>query len=837
MRINDPQVKLILEEETRLFVINQHLLTEHKRLVNEKKDFHSQAVLFLLEDLTGKPIDPELLDESLWEKGKHLMSKLGGVGSHRRKGFSIGGKKRFAGKKYKAAVQKIEAALEKASSQKVKDLRAKIKKEVPEFPNNEKHEEFVDTLYVIAQVYDSIKAESKEAGDLGTIKQNNIVIAALRDLVKFYMDNELSTSFTTLTEEQRQWLEEAKVGSTAARGGTAVGRMSPEETGDDSAELFKGGYTKSGTHGTERWKGAAGDSETSKMLHDKLLPALLVGGGGLAALLAAAPWFIELIQGVAQNPTPSTVRAVTEKITNTLTFDRKTPGVTQALGGFLHGDAGHFGPNTPMSEILGALEKVGIDSQSPGNLFADATNPSAMASSWASQIAAMGSNTAMPAGEFFGREGTALARSFWMEPGTVVSKITTKLAKVGARKAAKTAGAGGLAAVLGASWLAPLGIALATAGGAMMLLRRKGRKSSRAALLADLVNEMTPTPEPDAPDQEPAPGPDQEPDQEPETPTPGKKPARDKVSYDIYTAGEKLGRGKGEALNSVLTSAEIERKYKDIIARHIRDQIEARGINVNEAKINEREYEPGRDNQPHRGVGPKITPVSPERAAADAANAEEELTTLFGPAKGAEGEAEAAEELVLDTAEMIKDLKAAGADAAMITKILDATEAWAKTQPNPTKINRPDAEPGEGGEGEGEGDPGEGEGEPGEGEGEPTAPPLGGLSQGQMISLLNSTGLRWEEVGGKIDAWMKNQASGPLGLSGKDLKRAEIFRDELRKVWATFEGDDIKEAVQKLNISRSTWAMIPGFVSYLKEQSRLNESKSFNRWKLLANIK
>jgi len=538
MRINDPQVKKVLNEEVQLFLNNQYFLAEHKKLVAEKKDFHSQAALFLIEDLTGKPVNPELLDEGLWEKAKHMISKLGHMTSGRRRG----------GKKYKAALaalSKVENALDKAAADKVKQLKAKVEETHPEFPNNPQHQEFLNGLFVVAETYDSIVADAEASGDPAAIKEANIMIERLRALVKFYLDNELSTSYTVVTEEQQQWLEEAKVGSTAARGGTAVGRMASDvpPTGASAPDIDPGtGYTKRGTKGTETTGGYAADAETIKMLKSKLLPALLVGAGGLAGILAHAPWFVQTVQGVAQNPTPSTVQAATQKITNTLTFDRKTPGVTQALGGFLHGDANHFGPDTPMSEILGALEKAGMDPESPGNLFANATNPSAMASSWASRIAAMGGNASgTSAAQFFGQEGTDLARSFWMEPGAIVRKITTKLAKVGAKKVAKGAAAAAATAVGVAAnpVLLALGIASAAAGGAMMLLRMKGRKSSRAAMLSDLMNEMTPIPGEEEGEGPTPPGPEKCPDDQqwdeeagkcvpkvgPDTPPPGKPPA------------------------------------------------------------------------------------------------------------------------------------------------------------------------------------------------------------------------------------------------------------------------------------------------------------------------
>ena len=755
--MNDKHIKRILREEIRLFAMGQRVLREHKKLVAQRQDFESLVVLYLIEDLTGKPVDPALLSEGLWEKGKHLFSKLGSM----EKSGKIFGRK----KAEKDALARFFASVEKASNQLAKKTKTQIEKNYPGFPNVEKQEDFVNALMDIGEVYDTLEAQVK-AGEMAA-QMANPVVESLRELVVYYLDNELADVYKHLKEQD---------------------------------EEVRGKFTKRGAGE----KDLAARSTTMQGLRSNVLPLVLAGTGAAAALLSQAPWFVETITTTAAG-NPAQAAQEIQKILGPMDGE----GFTQMLGRITQGDPAFFDPSTSPKELFAAMASQGINPQNPKALFKLGVDPTAYAQAIASGATDIGNM--FPASN----------RGLWLDKGSqVVTRIVRNIQKLktgvtGAAGAATTSTAMSAAGTI----LGALGLGAIASGAAVKMLRVKGLKASRAQLMSELVNEMPdfPIPEeepkadPDVVEKDPEQAPDQKPgDDEPEATAAGK------ISYDIYTAGEKLGRGKGEALNSVLTSAEIERKYKDIVARHIRDQIEAKGININEAEA------------------PSFKSVSPEQAAADAARADKESAELFG----AEGEAAPdGEELVLDTAAMIGDLKDADAPAAMIEKILDAVEAWAKTQPNPTKINRPDAEPGEGGESEGEGDPGEGEGEPGGGVGEPTAPPLGGLSQGQMISLLNSTGLRWEEVGGKIDAWMKKQSKGPLGLRDKDLKRAETFRDELRKVWATFEGDDIKEAVQKLNISRSTWAMIPGFASYLKEQSRLNESKSFNRWKLLANIK
>ena len=764
-------IRRIVQEEVRLFALGQRVLSEHKRLVAERQDFESLVILYLIEDLTGKPVDPALLSEGLWEKGKHLFSKLGSM----EKSGKIFGRQ----KAQQDALNRFFASVDKASNKLAEKTMTQIEEKYPGFPNVEKQEDFVNALIDIGEVYDTLEAQVK-AGEMAA-QMANPVVESLRELVVYYLDNELADVYKHLKEQD---------------------------------EEVRGKFTKRGA-GEED---LAARSTTMQGLRSNVLPLVLAGTGAAAAILSQAPWFIDTITTTAAG-NPAQAAQEIQKILGPMDGE----GFTQMLGRLAKGNPAHFDASAAPKELFAAMTSLGIDPRNPKALFKLGVDPTAYAQAIASGATDIG--TMFPASN----------QSLWLDRGSeVVTRIVKNVQKLKAGAGA-VSGAATTATVMSPAGviLGALGLGAIASGAAVKMLRVKGLKASRAQLMSELINEMPDFP---IPEEEPKVDPEvvkKDPEQAPTpqpAPTPAAEPEAEKTSldFDIF-ATQRGDQEEGRNLLSLMNALVADEKrlsstQANIVYDAIKKQLEDDGHNLFEALLAEQET-------------PEIETISPEDAAKDKREGGKDFDALFGGGR-------AGDSYEIKTDEMFAKLRAAEVPEDILKRILDTLESWAGSHAGNVTIQaqefaevEPEPEPGEGGESEGGGDPGEGEGEPGVGVGEPTAPPLGGLSQGQMISLLNSTGLRWEEVGGKIDAWMKKQSKGPLGLRGKDLKRAETFRDELRKVWATFEGDDIKEAVQKLNISRSTWVMIPGFASYLKEQSRLNESKSFKRWKLLAGIK
>lgn len=464
MNISDPTIKVILKEEVELFLRGQKILAEHKKLVRQRKDFHSQAALFLIEELTGKPVDPTQLDEGFWEKAKFMLGKMGSL----ERGKLFGRKS----KRYKAAVEKLEAALDQAANKIAKDLRATLASKYKDFPNNESQEDFVNGLMDIGEAYDTIRAQVV-AGEM-PYDEGQPVVEALRNLVIFYLDNELADSYKHFKEHKE--LTEAE-------------------------EEVRGKYTKVGA-GEEDF--AAG-SETIKGLKSNIAPAVLAAAGGLSIILGNAGWFLDLLKGAPANP-----QQAVQTIQKTL-GPMDGEGFTQMLGRLAEGDPTAFNASLSPKELFAAMQSQGIDPTNPQALFDLGVDPSAY-----QQALASGASTI---GEMFPASNQAL----WLDKG---SQVVTNITKAIGQSVAKKAGGAALAAAGANPVLIGMGLGAVVAGAAVKALRMKGLKTSRAAMLKDLANELQNLPQPEG---EVAPGPEapegeEEEDVGPTTPPPPTPP-------------------------------------------------------------------------------------------------------------------------------------------------------------------------------------------------------------------------------------------------------------------------------------------------------------------------
>jgi soluble cytochrome b562 len=175
----------LIKEEIEIAKMNQEL-------VEQRKDFYSLIAIALIEESTGKPWDdPMLLDEGIWSTLKHWTSKLGSL----EKGGKLFGGKKEKAKQYAA---KVAPALKSASGQAVQGLLDQLKKEHGDFPNNKENEDFSNALEAIAASYDSVAAAVK-AGEMEAVAANEL-IDALRNVVEYYRDNELSDVYKHFKE-------------------------------------------------------------------------------------------------------------------------------------------------------------------------------------------------------------------------------------------------------------------------------------------------------------------------------------------------------------------------------------------------------------------------------------------------------------------------------------------------------------------------------------------------------------------------------------------------------------------------------------------------------------
>ena len=170
--------KIILTTEQHEKLLN-HIVSE---VVTESRNLHN-------EDGT--------INENVWEKVKYGLSKLGR--------YKANGKILGKGKIDKQAAAQIQAIIDKQGNELIKNLDASIKQTNPEFPNNEKGNDFLNTIMEISGVYDSVVSGVAQ----GTIPADaaNGIINDLRDYVKKYLDVDLTAAYSVVDEAEGNTLE------------------------------------------------------------------------------------------------------------------------------------------------------------------------------------------------------------------------------------------------------------------------------------------------------------------------------------------------------------------------------------------------------------------------------------------------------------------------------------------------------------------------------------------------------------------------------------------------------------------------------------------------------
>jgi len=563
----------IIREQVRLHHRSKKILEEHRRLVAQKLDFDSLVTSYILEEYTGRPVDPHLLEEGLWDWSKHMVAKLGSL----EKGGKILGRKAA----YEAAKERLQKTLDTASNKAIKDLKASIESSYKGFPNIKSQEDFVNALIDIGETYDSIAAAVK-SGDRDATSANAIV-SSLRDLIIHYLDYELADVYKHFKEGKELNEEEEEV---------------------------KGKFTKRGAGEEDH----AASSTTMKGLESNLLPAVLVASGVLGGILAKSQWFVETIKAAPANPAQAITKV--KEVLGPLDGE----GFTQMLGRLTQGNPAHFSESMSPKGFFSAMQQVGIDPQNPEALFQLGVDPAAYQQALQSGAPSIG--------EMFPASNEAL---FLNKGASVVTSIVKTIAK----KTAGGAAGGAAGAAMAANPVLAMIAAPVVAGALVKLIRVKGLKSSRAALLKDLANEMPnfPVPEEEVNPEEPAeaaPGGEEEEAAPPEEAAPEAEEGKPNA-YNIYT-----DRGGKEPLSAILTNLEIPSGYKRIVMSDIKDQLEAMEQYIFEA----------------------------EEVAADA--------------------------IELQTADLVSKLKEAGANERVIQQILGGIQTWIGGQEN-IKVVMPSA--------------------------------------------------------------------------------------------------------------------------------------------------
>jgi hypothetical protein len=480
---------MILKEQDIEKALNQ----DYQNIVNElveSADLMLKGNRMLVENQLSDQ-EYQVLQEGLWEKVKFGLSKLGR--------YKAGGKIFGKGKIDQEAAAKIQSILDKKGNEVIKKINDQIKSENPDFPNNEKGEEFLKTIIGIATVYDSIVAATKkkpeEEGYLPTDAANS-VIADLAEYVKKFLDVDLAGSYTVMDSEEEKVDDKDNEELLTDE----VEDINEDEAADTRAKLqAKAGDTK---YDTKRM-GKEG-------LKSNKLPMLLAGVGaslGAFSWLANTEWFKHLFEETFKYTDTEQIRDVIETKTQVLNDIKPGEGVYKLLGRVTeHPLDGNSNP----SELVDALKQIGggdahkgVDllcqdggvMMKPGEaakgLHDLVNNPDQY-----DKLGDMFKDTASGTGKL-AEPGTGLNTTSY---GTVAGKsltsllvkklpiiITKVVTKTGIKMGAGYAVAKGLGAVLG-----PIGIGLVAAGALVKLMRVKGQKQSRAKTLNDLLQSLQP---------------------------------------------------------------------------------------------------------------------------------------------------------------------------------------------------------------------------------------------------------------------------------------------------------------------------------------------------------
>lgn len=476
--MNRDLVARILREELMVMKMNQKMLKEHKRLVSERKDWYSLVAEEYIRLEKGPDFDTSLIEEGVWDSIKNFVAKAGSL----EKGGKIFGRT----KRTAAAKDKLEAAIQKAVDTGMEDYITKFEAANPGFPNQKGQTVFVNSLFDIAAVYDTLD-QGVQDGTIDPVSANAIV-EALREFVLYNLDYELADIYKHFRENKEaegEPLDEV-AGVTPAAAPQRTGRMQRRASSLEAGQPVgpapedRDTFTKRGAQGDEV------DSATIKGLKSNVLPLLLAGLGALGTgfgWLAQQPWFIDSL-------TPQTYETVWKPI-----IKGQKMGITQQLAA-LNGTPGANLSNMSLKDFVssmqghGLVDAAGNPTQNLLNMASDAGN-NGFANWWSSNglsdLAANGNQTLQ----------NLIPASGAGAPGAGGDILTRKVVGHIAKKVATNAvgGAGAAAAgtaVAAGTLLTTLGLGTIAAGAAVKLVRMKGMKSSRAQLLKDLSIELQP---------------------------------------------------------------------------------------------------------------------------------------------------------------------------------------------------------------------------------------------------------------------------------------------------------------------------------------------------------
>jgi len=418
------------------------------------------------------------LNEDLWEKIKYGLSKLGR--------YKAGGKIRGKRKIDKAQADLIKGIIEKKGNEVIQALDAKLKETNPKFPNNEKQEQFLNTVLEISAVYDSIVAATKlKSNDKGflPIDVANGIIEDLATYVKKYLDVDLAAVYSTM-DEAVIYADSPK-GAAPTTPAPAGGGKKPDAAAAVRTQL----QNKTGADATTR------DSQRMQTLKSNKLPLVLAGvGTALGALgwLAQTDWMANLLQNIFGGNTPGV-----DAITQTIDGGAADPnGMVHWMSEINSAQGG--APIQTGADIQEFINTHGIDNVQ--QMFQGNGGGTVGEQGQLLQQLIGGDGAGKSVGELFRADtfgDMKMGRNLFgiSKAARFVSTVVVKQAV----KAGVGAGVGVAASVAGVgAVLVPIGIGLIATGALVKLMRMKGQKQSRAKTLNDLfqsIQQVKGTPE------------------------------------------------------------------------------------------------------------------------------------------------------------------------------------------------------------------------------------------------------------------------------------------------------------------------------------------------------
>ena len=471
-----------------------------KNVLNEVNTIREQMGLPLLNEnellhleLTKIDLDP--LNEGWWENAKYALSKLGRY----KAGGNILGKSQTDAK----ANAQIMALLDKKGNEMIKQLDSSIKAKNPEFPNNKSQEQYLTTILDIATVYDSIVAATKlKPNDAGFLPVDaaNAIIEDLRAYAQKYLDVDLTAAFSVFNEGEV--LDEEAIDEASNPAQQAAIAISKKEDGVEESEINEADEDlqamKSKTAGKFADTKAAikkGDleaygTERMKTLRSWKLPLALMGTG---ASFGALSWLIEYLYG-PKEIMESSKEVIESKAEQALGNIKPGEGMTQIMNRTL---GTSLSPSSNPNDVVSALSKLGggdankgveIITQN-GGIFRDPAAAKETLSQIVANPTAHGNNLKQVfSGTWAGTGKMAGDTLVTQNGGTLKQMVVTAIVKWTTKTTIKTTAAATIAAPI----LKVLGVGLLAGGVVAALSRYKGRKSSRAQVLNDLVQYLRP---------------------------------------------------------------------------------------------------------------------------------------------------------------------------------------------------------------------------------------------------------------------------------------------------------------------------------------------------------